>query len=109
MRSAIIGCLAAAAIGGAAHAQSGPAPITQYETPAEARWAPFSAGLPACNESSVLTTISNRFNSNETEYWGGRAAIQSFDRMHEIGFRANDLALIPRRYCVAKAAVYDPR
>ncbi len=110
MRRAIIGCLAIAVAGGAAMAGgSGPQPITQYETPSEARWAPFSADLPACGEASVLSTISGRFGTTETEFWGGRASIDSFDRVREIGFRANGLDYIPRRYCVAQAAVLDPR
>ncbi len=83
--------------------QSGPAPITQYETPAEARWAPFSSQLPTCDDASVLSTVSGRFAQTENTYWGGQHAIDGFERVREIGFRANGLSYIPRRYCVARA------
>ena len=90
-----------------AQAASGPAPITQYETPAEARWAPFSSDLPACDDASVVSTISGRFSEAENTFWGGRNALGGFDRVKEIGFRANGLSYIPRRYCVAQVAVVD--
>ena len=91
-----------------AEAASAPQPITQYETPAEARWAPFSADLPTCDAWGVVSTVSDRFDRTETEFWGGKHAILSFDRMREIGFRANGLSYIPRRYCVALVTVVDP-
>src|SRR5262249_55645426 len=39
----------------------------------------------------------------------GNNAIGGYDRVREIGFRAAGLSYIPRRYCVARAAVIDPR
>ncbi len=92
-----------------AHAVDGPQPITQYETPAEARWAPFSSDLPSCGDTGVLNALAARFNQTESTYWGGKAAISGYDEIREIGFRANGLAYIPRRYCVARAAIDDPR
>jgi hypothetical protein len=90
-------------------AAPGPQPITQYETPAEGRWAPFSSALPSCDDPSVLGTISGRFGEAETTFWGGKNALENFDRVREIGFRANGLGYIPRRYCVARVTVIDPR
>ena len=92
-----------------AHAAGGPVPVTQYETPAGALWAPYSSDLPTCDDASVLSTISRRFDEAENTYWGGTHAIWGYTRVREIGFRANGLSYIPRRYCVALAAVEDPR
>ena len=67
---------------------------------------------PTCRNAttrSVLSTITGRFSQTETTYWGGDNAIVGIDRVRDIGFRANGLSYIPRRYCVALAAVVDPR
>ena len=109
MFRAIIGWLAILASVTLAHAVSGPQPITQYETPAEERWAPFSSDLPKCDDASVLSTITGRFSQTENTYWGGDNAIAGIDRVRDIGFRANGLSYIPRRYCIALATVVDPR
>ena len=65
--------------------------------------------LPACDDASVLSTVSGRFSQTENTYWGGQHAIDGFERVKEIGFRSNGLAYIPRRYCVARAMMDDPR
>ena len=91
-----------------AKAVSGPAAITQYQTPAGALWAPFTSDLPSCEDPSVLSTITNNFYEAESLYWGGRHALGPFEKIREIGFRANGLAYVPRRYCVARAIVGDP-
>jgi hypothetical protein len=109
MFRAIIGWLTVFGAVSLAEAQSGPLPITQYETPSEARWAPFSSNLPTCDDPSVLSTITGRFSEAENTYWGGQNAVGGFERVKEIGFRANGLGYIPRRYCVARVAVVDPR
>jgi hypothetical protein len=109
MLRAITGWLATFAAVSLANAASGPQPITQYETPAEACWAPFSSDLPKCDDSGVISTISDRFDRTETEFWGGKSALYTMERMREIGFRANGLSYIPRRYCVARVTVVDPR
>jgi hypothetical protein len=108
MGRAIVGVIAFFSAVSLAHAVSGPAPITQYETPAEALWAPYSADLPKCDDPGVLSTITGRFDEAENTYWGGRNAVGGFEQVREIGFRANGLAYIPRRYCVARAAIADP-
>ena len=77
--------------------------------PAEARWAPFYANMPACDDGGVLSTISGRFAETQREFWNSQLAIAGFDRVREIGFRANGLAYIPRRYCIARAAMSDSR
>ena len=109
MLRAITGILALfGAVSLAQAAPPGPQPITQYETPADQRWAPFSSDLPACDDPSVLSTITSRFGDAENTYWGGNNALDNFAGVREIGFRANGLAYIPRRYCVARVTVVDP-
>jgi hypothetical protein len=109
MVRAILGLLMLLGLASAASAQSGPADNSLYGTPAEARWAPFFATLPTCDDASVLSTITSRFGETENTYWGGAHAIAGFDRVREIGFRANGISYIPRRYCVARAQLDDPR
>jgi hypothetical protein len=90
-------------------AQSGPAQDSIYGTPSEARWAPFFADLPTCDDPNVLNRIVSRFDQTEQVYWGGAHAIAGFDRDHETGFRSNGLSYIPRRFCAARAELVDPR
>jgi hypothetical protein len=108
MVRAIFASLLLLGLASTASAQSGPADNSLYGTPAEARWAPFYADLPKCDDASVLSTITSRFGEAENTFWGGAHAIAGFDRVREIGFRANGLSYIPRRYCVARAALDDP-
>jgi hypothetical protein len=78
-----------------------------YITPAEKRWAPFTGSLPACDDSSVLSWITGAFGGKESEYWNSSLQINGYDRIREIGLRANGVAFIPRRYCVARATLND--
>jgi hypothetical protein len=107
MLRAIFGFLAL--VGSLSAACAGPAELSLYGTPAEARWAPFHSTLPACDDSGVLSTITGRFAETENTYWGGVHAIESYDRVREIGFRSNGLSYIPRRYCIARALMIDPQ
>jgi hypothetical protein len=75
--------------------------------PAEARWSPFFANMPGCDDAGVLSTISGRFAQTQREFWNPQLAIGGFDRVREIGFRANGLAYIPRRFCIARATMSD--
>jgi hypothetical protein len=78
-----------------------------YGVPAEARWAPFWDTPPACDDASVLSTITGRFAQTQRTFWDPQLGIGGFDRVREIGFRANGLSYIPRRYCVARAEMTD--
>jgi hypothetical protein len=109
MIRAILGFAALICLTATASAQSGPAENSLYGTPAEARWAPFFAVLPNCDDASVLSTITGRFAETENTFWGGAHAIAGFEQVREIGFRANGLSYIPRRYCVARAVMDNPR
>ena len=104
---AFLSLLAFLALQSLAHAGGGPAAITQYEVPAEARWAPFYGDMPVCDDSGVLSTISGRFGQTQREFWNSQLAIDGFDRVREIGFRSNGLDYIPRRFCVARATMSD--
>lgn len=108
MVRAILGLLLLVALPSLALAQSGPAQDSIYGTPAEARWAPFFAILPKCDDADVLNRIQSRFGETERTYWGGVHAIGGFDQVREIGFRANGLSYIPRRYCMARGEMVDP-
>ena len=77
--------------------------------PNERRYAPFGDELPACGDAAVLDRIRDRFAQKEGAYWGSALAIGAADRIAEIGYRANGLAYIPRRYCVARVAMNDGR
>ena len=77
--------------------------------PAEQRYSAYSADLPPCEDLGVLSRISDRFSQKESEYWNSTLQISGYDRVREIGFRANGLGYIPRRYCVARAMLNDMR
>lgn len=109
MKRAIVGLIAFFLLASLARAGGGPAELNLYDTPAEARWAPFFDDMPACNDAGVLSTISSRFGQTQREFWDPNLAIQGFDRVREIGFRSNGLSYIPRRYCIARAAMTDQR
>ena len=80
-----------------------------YVTPAEQRYVPYSAELPACDNPGVLARISLRFEQKESEFWHSPLQIGGYDHIRQIGFRANGLGYIPRRYCVARAELSDQR
>ena len=109
LNRAIVGLLALLIFPALARAGGGPVELNQYDVPAEARWAPFFATMPACDDGGVLSTISGRFAQTQREFWNPELAIAGFDRVREIGFRANGLSYIPRRYCIARAAMSDSK
>jgi hypothetical protein len=109
LKRAILGLMAFFVTVSLAHAGGGPAQLNLYDTPAEARWAPFFDNMPVCEDTGVLGTISSRFGQTQREFWDPNLAIQGFDRVREIGFRSNGLSYIPRRYCVARAAMTDQK
>jgi hypothetical protein len=79
----------------------------QFTTPAEERFSPYYAKLPACDNSWVVGRISDRFREKESSYWNSTLTIVGYDRFREIGFRANNSSYIPRRYCIARANMSD--
>jgi hypothetical protein len=102
MKSFAIAIVALLALCGAASAQG-------YSTPAEQRYSPYDGNLPPCDDPGVLARISDRFQQKETEYWSSTLQIGGYDRVRQIGFRANGLGYIPRRYCVARAQLNDQK
>jgi len=75
--------------------------------PAEERYHPWTGDLPGCDDAGVLSRISDRFAQKEGEFWNSSIRLASFDRIREIGYRANGVAYIPRRYCVARSVDAD--
>ena len=105
-RSIFAGLAASLAIGAAALAFA-PAAGARPMTPAERRDMPLSPDMPGCGDPGVLSKISGRFESRESQYWDSGLAISGFDRITEIGYRSNGLDYVPRRYCVAHAIFSD--
>ena len=86
---------------GAAHAQG-------YSTPAEQRYSPYSADLPPCDDPGVLARDHRPVRTKRRRNIGiRRCRSAAIDRVRQIGFRANGLGYIPRRYCVARAQLSD--
>jgi len=79
----------------------------QFSTPAEQRFSPYDEKLPNCDNSWVTGRISDRFQQKESQYWNSALTIESYDRFREIGFRANGVSFIPRRYCIARVMMSD--
>src|SRR3984885_9999219 len=79
----------------------------QIITPAEKRFSPYYANLPACDNTWVTGRINDRFQQKESSYWNSTLTIQGYDRFREIGFRANGASYIPRRYCMARVTMSD--
>ena len=75
--------------------------------PAEERYHPWTGVLPACDDPGVLSTISDRFAQKEGEFWSSSIRLANYDRIGEIGYRANGVAYIPRRYCIARSLDND--
>ena len=93
----------------AAFLSLGPAKAAGVVVPNDERHAPFSGNLPTCGDAGVLDRIRARFAQKESEYWSSSLTIGAADRVAEVGYRANGLAFIPRRYCVARVAMSDGR
>jgi hypothetical protein len=100
MKRFAVAVIALLALCGAARAQG-------YSTPAEQRYSSYDADLPPCGDPGVLARISDRFQQKESEYWNSALQIGGYDRVRQIGFRANGLGYIPRRYCIARAQLND--
>ena len=75
--------------------------------PAEERYSRYTGVLPPCDDPGVLSRISDRFAQKEGEYWNSSIRLAGFDRIGEIGYRANGVVYIPRRYCIARSVDGD--
>jgi len=94
----ILVCLAALFVFAATAAQA-----AGLIVPAEERYHPWTGAVPACDDPGVLSWVSERFNQTEAEYWNSSVSLVGYDRIREIGYRANGVAYIPRRYCIARS------
>ena len=77
--------------------------------PAEDRYSPYSGVLPTCDDPGVLETITSRFDEKEANFWNDDHVVNGYHHIREIGFRANGVQYIPRRYCVAESELSDRR
>ena len=76
-------------------------------TPAERRDHAYSAGLPACDDPSVLGDISSRFATREDRFWNSSLRILGFEKVRQTEWRPWGLDYIPRRYCTGTVIVSD--
>ena len=97
LRAGAFAALALAAAGAAAR------PLV----PAEQRYFPYTADIPACDDSWVLSRIQSRFSQKEGYYWNSTLEILSYDKISQYGLRTNGSDYIPRRYCSARATLSD--
>ena len=81
----------------------------QFIIPAEKRFSPYYGNLPACDNTWVTGRINDRFQQTQTSYWNSTLTIGGYDRFKEIGFRANGVSYIPRRYCIARVMMSDQK
>lgn len=77
--------------------------VAREQIPAEERWWPFNANLPACDSAEVIDRVRARFADKESGYWASDLRIVSVEKVRTIAMRPNGLDLIPRRYCAATA------
>ncbi len=73
--------------------------------PAEQRYSAYSGSVPECDDAGVLGQITGGFGWKEYWFWNSSAQVSGFDRIRELGLRANGLGYIPRRYCAARAEI----
>lgn len=77
--------------------------------PAEQRILPWSAAIPACQDTSVLGEIASRFAEKESRFWNSSLTIVGYERIRPLAWRPWGLDMIPRRFCTAMATTSDGR
>lgn len=75
--------------------------------PAEQRYWPFSAVLPACADPSVTGYIQSRFASRERKYWHTGLTIERIEEVRDVAFRPWGADYVPRRFCTGIALLSD--
>lgn len=81
--------------------------IARPVVPAEKRFWSYDGELPPCDDPSVLSRISDRFEQKESEYWDSNLQITNYDHVKAIGVRPWGLDHIPRTFCIARATLND--
>ena len=66
-------------------------------------------GLPACNNGSVLSSVTEKFSYYDAHVIGSGLAIANLSNVRETRLRVNGPSLIPRRYCDATATLTNGR
>ena len=77
--------------------------------PAERRLLPFTGQVAACDDSSVISAIRERFQIRESHNWSSGLKLLGVDRIADKGYRTDGYDLIPRRYCEARVAFNDQK
>lgn len=77
--------------------------------PAERRILPWDAGIPACQDTSVLANITAAFASREDKFWTVGLRLVGYEHIRPVAWRPVGLDVIPRRYCTAVATLNDGR
>lgn len=109
----IFGAALAAALFGAGHSFAadytprGTTVITYRHDPAFERG--YTALLPACDDPSVLSSVTSAFSHREKAFWGSGLELVEFHRPREVGYRSWGASFIPRRFCVAHSRTNDGR
>ncbi|MCX7312184.1 MAG: hypothetical protein NTV56_10770 [Alphaproteobacteria bacterium] len=67
----------------------------------------FDSQLPACDDSSALSTILRRFSTKEGRFWNSDLQITDFDKIREVAYRPWADGTIPRRFCSGRALTSD--
>ncbi|NBN63296.1 cytoplasmic protein [Pannonibacter tanglangensis] len=62
--------------------------------------------LPACSDASVQGAVAGRVASADAIYYGGRT-ITGIERIAEVGYRADGISPLARRYCSGIATLSD--
>jgi hypothetical protein len=62
--------------------------------------------LPDCTAASVQSAVAGSVARARKDYYGGRT-ILNIDGIREVGYRANGVSPVARRYCNGKASLSD--
>ena len=82
--------------------------VSSAHTPsvtAERRTSPFDSVVKACNDSTVLSDITSRFDIREASDWKTNLQLVNISHIKQMGFRSNGRDFIPRRFCSARATL----
>jgi hypothetical protein len=82
-------------------------PAERRERPSELSPRQYDAGLPACEDASVLNDVASSFETKERRFWNSELKILSFERVQQVAWRPWGLDYIPRRYCTGTVIVSD--
>ncbi|MBY0611830.1 MAG: hypothetical protein K2P80_06565 [Beijerinckiaceae bacterium] len=86
---------------------SSPALAFNKRIRAEDREYPYTANIPACEDTGVISKVVGRFEDRERDYRNSNLSIVEVRDVRPVAFRPNGPDLIPRRYCTAQVVTSD--